>query len=360
MTTEQELYLKILAYGLTDDASIEAPAVGTINWGGFYTFCESQSILGIGLHCIEKLKNDLVSEVKIPQALLLQWIGIVEQIRVQNQLLNKRTQELTKYFAEQGKRSCILKGQGNALMYPYPEMRTPGDIDVWIKGTKKEVATFVHQQFPEMNVQYHHMNYPIFDDVEVEVHYYPSFCYNKWHNYRLQQYFRVSSEAQFSNINGDGYAVPTNAFNLVFQLSHMMRHFFTQGIGLRHAIDYYYLLQQDISDKDKQEAVSVMKRCGMYKFFCAVMWIEQEILGLDKNTDITKVNEKAGKMVLREMLKGGNFGHQYEQYQGNIIVAYAKQMGYRIRFVSEFPSEPLSRPYTLIWDYMKKHWMCKN
>ena len=102
MNTEQAFYLKILAYGLADDASIDAPAVEAINWGGFYPFCESQAILGIGLHCIEKLKNDLGSEVKIPQALLLQWIGIVEQIRVQNQLFNKRTQELTKYFAEQG------------------------------------------------------------------------------------------------------------------------------------------------------------------------------------------------------------------------------------------------------------------
>lgn len=354
MNTEQYLYLKILAYGLADDASIDVPAVGTINWGGFYSFCESQAILGIGLQCIEKLKNALGSEVKIPQALLLQWIGIVEQIRVQNQLLNKRTQELTKYLTEQGKKSCILKGQGNSLMYPNPAMRTPGDIDVWLKGTKKEVAAFVHQRFPDMNVQYHHMNYPIYDDVEVEVHYYPSFCYNKIHNYRLQKYFRESSDAQFKNDSGDGYYVPTNTFNLVFQLSHMVRHFFTQGIGLRHAIDYFYLLQQDMSAKEMQEAVSVMKRCGMYKFFCAVLWIEKDILGLEKNTDITSTNEKAGKLVLHEMLKGGNFGHQYQHHHKKVIVEFAKQMVYRFQYVSEFPSEPLSRPFSLVWDYVKK------
>ena len=275
-------------------------------------------------------------------------------IEARNKLVNQRVKELIEYLNQQGKKCCILKGQGNALMYSNPNMRTSGDIDVWIKGTKKEVAAFVHQRYPDMNVQYHHMEYPIFDDIEVEVHYYPSFCYNKWHNYRLQQYFSESSETQFNNVKSNGYAVPTNAFNLVFQLSHMMRHFFTQGIGLRHAIDYYYLMQQDIKDEEMSEAISVMKRCGMYKFFCAVIWIEKEILGLKKNTGKLILNKKAGKLVLREMLKGGNFGHRYNLYGGNVVAIYSEQMVYRLRFVAEFPSEPLSRPLALAWDYVKK------
>ena len=36
------------------------------------------------------------------------------------------------HLREDGLRCCILKGQGNALMYPNPYSRTPGDIDVWI------------------------------------------------------------------------------------------------------------------------------------------------------------------------------------------------------------------------------------
>ncbi len=293
--------------------------------------------------------------MKIPQDFLLQWIGIVEQIKAQNQLLDERTKEIMEYFESQGKRCCILKGQGNALMYPEPKLRTPGDIDVWINGTKKEVVRFVHQRFPNMNVQYHHMNYPVFDDVEVEIHYYPSFSYNKLHNYHLQRYFRDSSDVQFNNIKYNGFLVPTNGFNIVFQLSHMMRHFFTQGIGLRHAIDYYYLLEQDLSEEEKKEAVRVIIQCGIYKFFCAILWIETSILGLKKNADIALANSKAGELVLQEMLKGGNFGRQYQARYKNIILVYAHQILYRMKFLSEFPSEPISRPMALTWDYLKKH-----
>lgn len=354
MTTEQDFYLKILAYGLTGNTSATPPKVDSINWSRFYSFCESQAILGIGLQCIDKLKSQLGSGLKIPQGLLFQWIGIAEQIKVQNQLLNKRTKELTDYLANKGKRSCILKGQGNALMYPEPQLRTSGDIDVWLEGSKKDIVEFVHRDYPQINVEYHHMQYPVFDDVEVEVHYYPSYCYNKWHNHRLLQYFKEESEKQFDNSTDQGFNAPMVPFNLVFQLSHMMRHFFTQGIGLRHAIDYYYLLQQDITEEQKSELVHVLKRCGMYKFFRAMMWIETSVLGLNKNADIVPVHERAGLLILREMLKGGNFGHQYNHLGKTELVTFAKQIKYNLQYILEFPSEPLSRPFSLVWDYIKK------
>ncbi len=87
------------------------------------------------------------------------------------------------------------------------------------------------------------------------------------------------------------------------------------------------------------------------------MWIEREILRLDVNTDIAEPHERAGRMVLREMLKGGNFGKQYNHQGRGIIGYYAKQVAYNMQYVLEFPSEPMSRPFTLIWDYSMKRIM---
>ena len=355
MTKEQEINLQVLAYGLNTESSVSPPKVDAVDWYQFYHFCESQAIISIGLQCLDKLKKDCGSNLIIPQELLFRWIGDSEQIKFKNQLLNKRTQGLTEYFKEKGKRCCILKGQGNALMYPDPLFRTPGDLDVWLEGSKKEIVAFVHRDYPQSNVEYHHMQYPLFDDVEVEVHYYPSFCYNKWYNYKLLKFFRESSDAQFSNRNSEAYSSPTVVFNLVFQLSHMMRHFFTQGIGLRHAIDYFYLLKQELTKQQKEETVTTMKHCGMYKFFRAMMWIEKEVLLLNMNTDIAEPHERAGKMVLREMLRGGNFGKQYDHKRKGMIASYAEQILYNLRYLIEFPSEPLARPMSLIWDYIFKH-----
>lgn len=43
----------------------------------------------------------------------------------------------------------------------------------------------------------------------------------------------------------DGYGgitVPTINFNIIYILSHLYRHVFTEGIGLRQLIDYYFVL----------------------------------------------------------------------------------------------------------------------
>ena len=324
-------------------------------WAVLFKESERQAIIGVILFGVDKLPDSQ----RPPKELLFQWIGIGEMIRQQNNLVNQRCFEVTKIFRDAGYGCCILKGQGNARMYPTPYSRNAGDIDIWVEGGKKRIVEYIHSIFPEINVEYHHMNFPIFDDVEVEVHYYPSFCYNKIHNRRLQRYFRNSEKEQFSNYvsflgTGEKICVPTPSFNLIFQLSHMMRHFFTQGIGLRHAIDYYYLLCREIDTYDKHEALKVMRQCGMYKFLCAIMWIERDIFGLQKNLDLAPVNEKTGQLVLAEMMKGGNFGKGYENNKGSALTVFAKQMIYRLRYVKEFPSEPLWRPLALVWDYVKK------
>lgn len=56
-------------------------------------------------------------------ALLYEWLGMAEQIKNQNHLLNRRCGEIERIFVETGFHTCILKGQGNALMYP--ELQLP-------------------------------------------------------------------------------------------------------------------------------------------------------------------------------------------------------------------------------------------
>ena len=40
-------------------------------------------------------------------------------------------------------------------------------------------------------------------------------------------------------------AVPTLQFNALYQLLHIYKHIFEEGIGLRQMMDYYYLLKSD-------------------------------------------------------------------------------------------------------------------
>ena len=167
----------------------------------------------------------------------------VEKVNVR---LNDAAIQVSEWFRKKGFRTCILKGQGNALMYPNPYSRTPGDIDIWVEGEDKRVISFVRSISPHEKACYHHIEFPSYKGVEVEVHYRPSFLLCFWHNRKLQKYYERVKEELFSHrvmLGEQGeIAIPTVEFNLIFQLTHIFSHLMNEGIGLRQLLDYYFVI----------------------------------------------------------------------------------------------------------------------
>ena len=163
-----------------------------------------------------------------------------------NVRLNDAAIQVSEWFKKKGFRTCILKGQGNALLYPNLYSRTPGDIDIWVEGGDKRVISFVRSISPHEKACYHHIEFPSYKGVEVEVHYRPSFLLCFWHNRKLQKYYERVKEEQFSHrvmLGEQGeIAIPTVEFNIIFQLTHIFSHLMNEGIGLRQLVDYYYVL----------------------------------------------------------------------------------------------------------------------
>ena len=76
----------------------------------------------------------------------------------------------------------------------------------------------------------------------VEVHFLPSWMYNPSTNKELQKFFDMQSERQFGNYDSEaGFIHTTIEFDLVFSIVHIYRHIFSEGIGLRQLMDYYYI-----------------------------------------------------------------------------------------------------------------------
>ena len=178
--------------------------------------------------------------------LLLQWMAESQMLEKANVRLNDAAIRVSEWFRKKGFRTCILKGQGNATMYPNPYSRTPGDIDIWVEGGDNRVISFVRSISPHEKACYHHIEFPSYKGVEVEVHYRPSFLLCFWHNRKLQKYYERVKEVQFSHrvmLGEQGeIAIPTAEFNLIFQLTHIFSHLMNEGIGLRQLVDYYYVL----------------------------------------------------------------------------------------------------------------------
>ncbi len=349
----------------------EKPCIPTItDWNALFAFMKEQALLGVGFHGIERMKRE---GVDVPREVLLQWYAISEQIRQRNVLMNMRCVELVEMLKKDGFESCILKGQGNAMMYPESYSRMSGDIDVWLKKNGeatlsdeyvREVIRYAKEHHPEGIAAYHHVDYGDFYGVEVELHYLPAYVSSPIVNARLRKWQKKLEDEQFSHKvdlpDGAGQiAIPTIEFNIVYQLLHMIHHVFDEGIGLRQMMDYYYLLQKakDEEITKREDVRETLKWLNMEKFAGMVMWVLHEVFGLEEELMIVPQDERRGKFLLGEILYGGNFG-KYDP-RGSLVRwnnsfgSLLRHIEHDFRLLRYFPSEslwePISRVYMHFW-----------
>lgn len=337
--------------------------IAGIDWQMLYSFAFKQALLGLCFDGIERLGKKYPEELKlnpIGRELLMTWMGKAQQIRRQNMKVNAEAGKLFSMLREDGFRCCILKGQGNALMYPNPYSRTPGDIDVWVNASREYLTEYAKCHFKlEDDIRFHHLETTL-DGVPVELHFFPGIMNNPIYNARLQKWFKRNADLQCSNIvslpDGIGeIAIPTTAFNVVYQLTHLYHHFFDEGIGMRQIIDYYYVVNNDESLVIRDTLQRELKHLGLWKFAGAVMYVLHEALGLSEEKLIAPIDEKRGKLLLAEILNGGNFGKHFTKYghfsQQGMAKKYFLKIWRNMHFVRYYPAESLSEPIFRTWHF---------
>ena len=344
--------------------------VAKIDWRQLYTFASRQALLGFCFDGIERLTKDFSEELKqnpMGRDLLMTWMGAAQQIRRQNMKVNAVAGKLFSMLREDGFRCCILKGQGNALMYPNPYSRTPGDIDVWVNASREYLTEYAKRHFKlEDDIRFHHLETTM-DGVPVELHFFPCTMNNPLYHARLQKWFKRNADLQCSNVvslpDGAGdIAIPTTAFNVVYQLTHLYHHFFDEGIGMRQIIDYYYVVSMlNVNCEMLTCLPKELKHLGLWKFAGAVMYVLHEVLGLSEEKMIAPMDEKRGKLLLAEILEGGNFGRHFTKYGGFTHQSMGKKYFLKIwrnmHFVRFYPAEALSEPIFRTWHFF---WRLKH
>ena len=327
------------------------------DWASLYTEAQRQALVGVLLTGVEKVVA--IGEDK--PKFLMQWIVKVMALEKRNQLLNLRCKEIIEIFNALGLRSCVLKGQGVALLYPNPLRRQCGDIDLWVEGKRDEIHKTLKAKWKVGETVIHHADVEIFKDTPTEIHFIPSFTYSPFLYRRYKSFFKKWGNAQFANYHKDvDFSYPTNVFNAVYSLMHIFHHVLHEGIGLRQLLDYYYILRSLAKEK-KAQVFDDMKHLGLAKFAAAVMYVEQQVFELESEFLLCQPNEKYGKQLLNEIELSGNFGHYDERYQQvnrkNSWELYWHNVRRNFMFFHFAQSEvlwaPIWKPCHWVWRKMK-------
>ena len=401
LSQQQRIFFEFLRFCIGTVQEVPSSLKGA-DWRVLYAMARKQCLVGVLFDGIKRLP----AGVGMDKGLLFQWMAQNQTLRKANARLDKAAVEVAEWFGRKGFRTCVLKGQGNALLYPSGMERMPGDIDLWVDGGDRKVVSFVRSLSPDEKVCYHHIGFPEYNGVEVEVHFRPSFLFCFRHNRRLQEYYERVMDEQFAHrvkLGGQGeVAVPKAEFNLIFQLTHIFTHLMNEGIGLRQLLDYFFvlkntdlggntdgdgfllntdftddtdrivgnadgdgfLLNTDCTDNtdrivgnadgvDRRLLQDELRRLGLWEFAGAVMYIMKEVFGLEDNRLIAPLDVKRGRLVLKEVLEAGNFG-QYDKrnWFGHSALGHNLQRIYRdMRLVRYFPEEALGEPFFRIWHF---------
>lgn len=327
-------------------------------WQSLLTEAIKQAIDGVSFEGFLKYQ-EFSENVQESKKVKLQWIASVLLLEQRNELTNLRVQQLSDFFSQGKFRTCVLKGQGIALLYPNPKHRHCGDIDLWVEGKRDDIVNYIRSKGIKVyDVHLVHATAEFFKDVAVEIHFCPSWMYNPFFNRRLQLFFASQASAQFAHYDEKvGFAYPTIFFNLVHSMVHINRHVFEEGIGLRQLMDYYFILKHS-SCEERSEAYNVLCSVGLRKFVGAVMYVMQQVFLLEEDLMLGRPNSILGSRLLDSIMAGGNFGKALGLKHGrNRLEKGLLQLKHNLQLLLPYANEAMWIPFFQVWHYgwRKKH-----
>lgn len=264
---------------------------------------------------------------------------------------NYRLFFLTKYIMteldKKGIESVLLKGASIARLYPVPELRKSGDVDLLLRDREavEKAGNYLEQMGMRKNTESwasHHLSYRSVEGIEIELHY--RLCEqtdSKEVNDFLEGFV---GECMDTAEKKEMYAnelkvlsVGNQAFHL---LLHMEEHFMRSGFGLKLLCDWVvFWNRQEIEEAERQKFFDKIQKCRLTKFAKMVTMVCIQYLGLEQKkvaffVENQKLDNRKTELFLREILDAGEFGKADAErmvvVKGTSLKAYAKEFHHQM------------------------------
>ena len=294
-----------------------------VNWDEVYQLAEEQSVQGLvlqGLEWYKEHKSECV--VSLSEDLLFQWIGDVQIIEQQNKAMNKFVAQLIEKLRKEDVYTILVKGQGIAQCYEKPLWRVSGDIDLLLSDSNYEKAKKVLLPLAlEVNTEYKshkHLGMTMKEGFVVELH---GMLHSRLSNRIDKTIDEVQNDVFYGgNVRswmngGTSVFLPSPDNDVIFIFTHILSHFYIEGIGLRQICDWCRLLWTYKDSLNHGLLESRIRKMGLMKEWQAFAALAVDYLGMPKEAmPLYDSRFKAkGERILEFVFETGNFGHNRER-----------------------------------------------
>ena len=316
------------------------------DWERAFRMARKQALIGV---CYEGVCW-VPEHQRPPEGILDSWRNLSEKIADIYRLHLRRISEMEGILSRLGLHGCILKGTSLSSLYPEPEHRMCGDIDVWVEGTHASILKALNKEYDTWEVLYQECKVGFFPDVDVEIHFHPCKMYNPFLNARLQRYLEKESPIRSDVV----LTQPDLRFHAVFCMAHMFHHYLEGGIGLRQMMDYYYVLLH-LDPADRKPVMDALRHLGMGRFTAAMMESLRFNFGLEEECFLCPPDARLGRKLMEEAIEGGNFGigdrRNYRKRQESRLHRFFRKSSRVLSHLSQYPREVAWAPYARLWHF---------
>ena len=266
----------------------------------------------------------LPAGLRPPREVALAWYADARRIAAASQRVDEVLGRVVARYRAAGLTPVLLKGQGVARLYREPQLRQPGDIDLYFgpsyaranaeaagwEGVALHPATTYHRSFTWQGVTVeNHRRYVDF--------YHPA---NRRAWAAIAARLPLTDGSVLALPDGGEVAVPSARMNALYLLLHLMHHFLQTGVGLRQVCDWACLLARHGRSLDGATLAADLRALGMLRPAAALARIvvdelgvpagavPAELLGAARGADV--------RLLLADILASGNFGHDTPQMRG--------------------------------------------
>ncbi len=331
-----------------------------IDFSEVLRIAEEQTVEGLVAAGLERLDAICKKEdVKncIPKEQLMTFIGQVLFLEQQNVAMNEFVAKLLEKLRRGDVYALLVKGLGIAQCYERPLWRTPGDVDLLLNGDDYQKAkTMLEPLATNLDSEYTHFKHMgmVIEGWTVELH-------GTLHTRLSKHLDRVIDKVQHDvfyrgNVrtwqNGNTQLfLPAPNEDVIFVFTHILHHFFFEGIGLRQICDWCRLLWTYRDSIDVSLLESRIKKMGLmteWKTFAAyvVEWLGMPVEAMPIYSANLKWKRKA-RHINDFVLEVGNFGYNHRRnYEGmpylkRKFFSFWGRLSDMLRHISIFPKDSI-------------------
>ena len=215
----------------------------------------------------------------------------------------------------------LLKGSGVAALYPVPEYRKSGDIDILMKNKEEaERACKILEKRgfckKEYQAAHHHIACSGVDGIEMELHVTLAepFDSEKTNTYLKQCQASFFEHRKSQDVMGVTFELAADAYQAFYLLLHMLQHFLRAGFGLKLLCDWVVFWEKPVRKEEKDTFIQLLEGSGLIGFASIITAVCVKYLQLDREKvafllDRESFDKKTVSSFMKEIFEAEEFGH---------------------------------------------------